>query len=147
MTTSNDIKRNKLVNIGMLLGISFLAILSIIITISLIQPSPQKSVKQYFKFISTENYGAAYSLLSGNYQKSKGTLDDFTALFKNARAHGTVYERVSINQVRKTNRKSQKVVAFTLHTREKGKNTQASGQYVLIFDKEQNKWLISDSID
>jgi hypothetical protein len=147
MSPSNEKKRNKNINIGMLIGISALAVIALIITISIIQPSPQKTVREYYKDISVENYKGAYSLLSGNYLKSKGTLEDFIALFANARNHGTVYERVSINQIRKTSRKSQKVVAFTLYTREKGKNTQASGQYIVTFDKEQNKWLITDSID
>lgn len=147
MPSINEKKRNKNINIGLLVGISLLAIISLIVVISVIQPSPQKTVREYYKNISQENYKDAYSLLSGNYLKSKGTLQDFTALFSNARQHGTVYERVAINQVRKTSRKSQKVVAFTLYTREKGKNTQATGQYILTFDKEQNKWLIADSID
>jgi hypothetical protein len=147
MLTKDEKKRNKNINIGMLVGISLLAIISLIIVVSILQPSPQKTVREYYKYISAENYKGAYSLLSGNYLKSKGTLEEFTALFSNARQHGTVYERVAINQVRKTSRKSQKVVAFTLYSREKGKNTQASGQYILSFDKEQNKWLIAESID
>ena len=147
MSLMDEKKRNRNINIGMLVGISLLAVVSLIIVISILQPSPQKTVKEYYKDISSENYKGAYSLLSGNYLKSKGTLEEFTSLFANARNHGTVYEKVTINQIRKTNRKSQKVVAFTLYTREKGKNTQATGQYILTFDKEQNKWLIADSID
>lgn len=147
MSSFNESKRNKNINIWMLIGISIVFIIALIITISIIQPSPQKTIKEYYKNIKIENYKGAYSLLSGNYLKSKGTLEEFTALFANARAHGTVYERVSINIVRKTNRKSQKVVAFTLYTREKGKNTKATGQYILTLDKEQSKWLITDSVD
>lgn len=147
MTEVNKNRRNKSVNISMLIGIAAFAVIGLIVLISLIQPSPQKTVKEYYRNIKIENYKGAYSLLSGNYLKSKGTLEEFTALFANARNHGTVYERAGINQIRKTNRKSQKVVAFTLYTREKGKYTQATGQYIVTFDKEQNKWLISDSID
>lgn len=147
MTAVNENRRNKQINIGILLGLSAILIISLIVTISLLSPSPQKTVRQYYKYISVENYKAAYSLLNGNYLKSKGTLEEFSALFGNARSHGTVYEKVRISQVRKTNRKSQKVVAFILYTREKGKNTQASGQYILTYDKEQKQWFISDSID
>jgi len=147
MTPVNENRRNKQINIGILLGLSAILIISLIVTISLLSPSPQKTVRQYYKYIAAENYKAAYSLLNGNYLKSKGTLEEFSALFANARSHGTVYEKVRISQVRKTNRKSQKVVAFVLYTREKGKNTQGSGQYILTYDKEQKQWFISDSID
>jgi len=139
--------KNKSINIWLLVGSLFILIIGIIIAISILQPSPQKTVKKYFNYIGKEDYKNAYSLLSGNYQKSKGSLEEFTAIFVNARNHGTVYGEARINRVRSTSRKSQKIVAFTLTTREKGKPSQATGQYILIYDKETKNWKIADSIE
>jgi len=92
-------------------------------------PSPQKTVKDYFNYIINEDYSKAYELLTGNFKQSKGTLEEFTALFENARAHGTVYVGVKINSVTNTNRKSQKIVSFSLKVKEKGRETTSFGQY------------------
>ena len=44
-------------------------------------PSPQKTVKDYFNYIINEDYSKAYELLTGHFKQSKGTLEEFTALF------------------------------------------------------------------
>ena len=107
--------------------------------------SPQKTVKDYFNYIVNEDYSKAYELLTGNFKQSKGTLEEFTALFENARAHGTVYVGVKINSVTDTKRKSQKIVSFSLKTREKGRETTSFGQYLVIKEAD-NIWRISDSL-
>jgi uncharacterized membrane protein YvbJ len=108
-------------------------------------PSPQKTVKDYFNYIINEDYSKAYELLTGNFKQSKGTLEEFTALFENARAHGTVYVGVKINSVTNTNRKSQKIVSFSLKVKEKGRETTSFGQYLVIKEAD-NIWRISDSL-
>lgn len=108
-------------------------------------PSPQKTVKDYFNYIVNEDYSKAYELLTGNFKKSKGTLEEFTALFENARAHGTVYAGVKINSVTNTNRKSQKIVSFSLKVKEKGRETTSFGQYLVIKEAD-NIWRIADSL-
>jgi len=107
--------------------------------------SPQKTVKDYFNYIVNEDYSKAYELLAGNFKQSKGTLEEFTALFENARAHGTVYVGVKINSVTDTKRKSQKIVSFSLKTREKGRETTSFGQYVVVKEAD-NIWRIADSL-
>ena len=107
--------------------------------------SPQKTVKDYFNYIINEDYSKAYELLTGNFKQSKGTLEEFTALFENARAHGTVYVGVKINSVTDTKRKSQKIVSFSLKTREKGRETTSFGQYVVVKEAD-NIWRIADSL-
>ncbi|HOJ16793.1 MAG TPA: hypothetical protein PLC43_06475 [Caldisericia bacterium] len=107
--------------------------------------SPQKTVKDYFNYIVNEDYSKAYELLTGNFKQSKGTLEEFTALFENARAHGTVYVGVKINSVTNTNRKSQKIVSFSLKVKEKGRETTSFGQYLVIKEAD-NIWRISDSL-
>ncbi|HPO29436.1 MAG TPA: hypothetical protein PLD35_05450 [Caldisericia bacterium] len=107
--------------------------------------SPQKTVKDYFNYIVNEDYSKAYELLTGNFKQSKGTLEEFTALFENARAHGTVYVGVKINSVTDTKRKSQKIVSFSLKTREKGRETTSFGQYVVVKEAD-NIWRIADSL-
>jgi len=110
-----------------------------------ILPSPKKTVRDYFMFVKNEKYESAYALLTGNYLKSKGTLDEFTAVFLNVKSHGTSYESVKINDVKNTNLKSQKIVVFTLTIKEKGRKTESFGQYLVI--KENNKtWKIADSL-
>lgn len=106
---------------------------------------PQKTVKDYFNYIINEDYSKAYELLTGNFKQSKGTLEEFTALFENARAHGTVYVGVKINSVTNTNRKSQKIVSFSLKVKEKGRETTSFGQYLVIKEAD-NIWRISDSL-
>ncbi|MCK5848204.1 MAG: hypothetical protein KAH01_03275 [Caldisericia bacterium] len=112
---------------------------------SIYVPSPSNTVKSYFEHISNEQYSEAYDLLDGSYKKMKVDLDTFTAAFDNARQHGTIYKSVIINNVSDSNRKSQKVVAFTLVTREKGRETSPQGQYVLT--KIDGKWKITDSLN
>lgn len=112
---------------------------------SRILPSPQKTVRDYFNYIINEDYSKAYELLSENYKKSKGTLEEFTALFENARAHGTVYVGVKINSVTNTNRKSQKIVSFSLKVKEKGRETTSFGQYLVVKEAD-NIWRIADSL-
>lgn len=107
--------------------------------------SPQKTVKDYFNYIVNEDYSKAYELLTGNFKQSKGTLEEFTALFENARAHGTVYVGVKINSVTDTKRKSQKIVSFSLKMREKGRETTSFGQYVVVKEAD-NIWRIADSL-
>jgi uncharacterized membrane protein len=110
-----------------------------------ILPSPKKTVRDYFMFIKNEKYENAYSLLTDNYLKSKGTFDEFKAVFLNVKAHGTSYESVKINNVKNTKLKSQKIVVFTLTIKEKGRKTESFGQYLVI--KENNKtWKIADSL-
>jgi uncharacterized membrane protein YvbJ len=108
-------------------------------------PSPQRTVKDYFNYVRSEKYDKAYGLLTGNYKKAKGTLEEFIAQFENARAHGTVYEGVIINSVRDTSRKSQKIVAFTLKVKEKGRETTSFGQYLVVREAD-NTWKIADSL-
>lgn len=108
-------------------------------------PSPGNTVKSYFKYISNEQYSEAFDLLDGNYKEMKGDVETFTASFDNARQHGTIYKDVIIENVSNSNRKSQKVVAFTLITREKGRDTKPQGQYVLT--KIDGKWKITDSLN
>jgi len=112
---------------------------------SRVLPSPQKTVRNYFNYIINEDYAKAYELISENYKKSKGTLEEFSALFANARAHGTVYKGVKINSVRETKRISQKIVAFTLIVKEMGKDTTSFGQY-LVTKEADNTWKIADSL-
>ena len=83
--------------------------------------------------------------MTGNFKQSKGTLEEFTALFENARAHGTVYVGVKINSVTNTNRKSQKIVSFSLKKKKKGRETTSFGQYLVIKEAD-NIWRISDSL-
>lgn len=134
-------------NIWILLGAILLLVLLLVIMINSILPSPQKIVKQYFNFIKTEQYDKAYALIDGNYKQSKGSLEQFSALFDNSRQHGTVYEKVTIIQVRETSRVSQKVVAFVLYTKEKGRKTEANGSYVVEKNKTTKKWMIVDSLN
>ena len=112
---------------------------------SYVLPSPKKTVRDYFMSVKNEKYEDAYSLLTGNYLKAKGTFDEFKAVFLNVKAHGTSYESVKINNVKNTNLKSQKIVVFTLIIKEKGRKTESFGQYLVI--KENNKtWKIADSL-
>ena len=108
-------------------------------------PSPANTVKSYFKYVSNEQYSEAFDLLDGNYKKMKVDVETFTASFDNARQHGTIYKDVIINNISDSSRKSQKVVAFTLITREKGRETKPQGQYVLT--KIDGKWKITDSLN
>jgi hypothetical protein len=122
-----------------------LLIIGLVYIESNILPSPKKTVKDYFTYIKSENYKDAYGLLTGNYLKSKGTLEEFTAVFTNVKAHGTSYISVKIINVKNTNKKSEKIVVFNLITKEKGRKTEAFGQYLVI--KQNNKdWKIADSL-
>lgn len=107
--------------------------------------SPQKAVKDYFKYIKNEEYEKAYNLLTGNYKNVKGTLEEFIGQFENARAHGTVYEGVKINSITNTIKNSQKIVAFTLKVKESGRETTSFGQYLVIKEAD-NTWKIADSM-
>ncbi|MDD4614693.1 MAG: hypothetical protein PHI40_04705 [Caldisericia bacterium] len=108
-------------------------------------PSPAKTVKTYFQHIAQEQYEEAFDLLAGNYQKSKKDVETFQAQFENARQHGTVYLGAKIEKITTTERKTQKIVAFTLLTREKGRDTRPHGQYVLT--KVDGVWKITDSLN
>lgn len=119
----------------------------LIIIIKSLGPSPQKTIKQYFNHIKLEQYDQAYELIDGTYKKTKGTLEEFSSQFDNSRQHGTVYERVKVIQVRETSRVSQKIVAFTLYSKEKGRKTEANGSYVVEYNKTTKKWLIVDSLN
>jgi uncharacterized membrane protein YvbJ len=139
------VKRGK--NKWLLIIIVAIIVVSVLIYFlnSRILPSPQKTVRDYFNYIINEDYSKAYELLSENYKKSKGTLEEFTALFENARAHGTVYVGVKINSVTDTNRKSQKIVSFSLKVKEKGRETTSFGQYLVVKEAD-NIWRIADSL-
>jgi hypothetical protein len=128
-----------------ILGVSVLVILLAWWAYSMYAPSPAKTVKAYFNHIAQEQYEEAFDLLAGNYQKSKKDVETFQAQFENSRNHGTVYLGVKIEKITPTERKTQKVVAFTLLTREKGRDTQPHGQYVLT--KLDGVWKITDSLN
>lgn len=112
---------------------------------SRVLPSPQKTIRDYFNYIINDDYEKAYGLITGNFKKSKGSLEEFTALFENVKAHGTVYKEVKINSVEPTQRKSQKLVIFTLIVKESGRETTSTGQYVVVKEAD-NIWRIADSL-
>ncbi len=112
---------------------------------SIYAPSPAKTVKKYFNYIANEQYQEAYDLLDGNYLKMKQNFETFQAQFENSRQHGTVYQGVKIDKITPTERRSQKVVAFTLITREKGRDTKPQGQYIVT--KINGEWKITDSLN
>lgn len=134
-------------NIWLYIVAAILVILLLIVVMKSLGPSPQKTVREYFNFVKTEQYDKAYTLIDGTYKSTKGTLEEFSALFANSRQHGTIYERVKIIQVRETSRVSQKIVAFVLYSKEKGRKTEANGSYVVEYNKTLKKWLIVDSLN
>lgn len=134
-------------NIWLYLVGAILLFLLVFIVIKSFIPTPQKTVRQYFNYIIEEKYDKAYALIDGTIKANKGTLEEFSALFDNSRQHGTVYERIKIIQVRETSRVSQKIVAFVLYSKEKGRKTEANGSYVVEYNKTLKKWLIVDSLN
>jgi hypothetical protein len=144
-TTAIDSSEKHPRTILYILGVGILVILLAWWAYSIYAPSPAKTVKTYFHHISQEQYEEAFQLLGGNYLKSKQDLETFQSQFENARNHGTVYVGVKIEKITPTERQSQKVVAFTLIAREKGRDTNPHGQYVLT--KIDGVWKITDSLN
>jgi len=134
-------------NIWLYLAGLIVFILLLFFVIKSFTPAPQKTVRQYFNYIIKEQYDKAYALIDGTYKTNKGTLEEFSALFDNSRQHGTVYERIKIIQVRDTSRVSQRIVAFILYSKEKGRKTEANGSYAVEYNKTLKKWLIVDSLN
>jgi hypothetical protein len=138
-TTAIDPSEKNPRTILYILGVGILVVLLAWWAYSIYAPSPAKTVKTYFHHIAQEQYEEAFQLLGGNYQKTKQDVETFQAQFENARNHGTVYIGVKIEKV------TPKVVAFTLIAREKGRETNPHGQYVLT--KIDGVWKITDSLN
>lgn len=106
--------------------------------------TPEGTLKRYFKAIMREDYETAYSLLAGDILKEKGSLEDFKESFENMKKHDREIVGVRIEDVVLSTDKKRARVHFVLTIREKGKDMDYRGAYILIL--HEDGWKIEGSI-
>lgn len=102
-------------------------------------------VRDYYSAIQAKEYEKAYSMLTGEFKKNKGTFTEFVAPLSQAAADGRVYDQVNIISVTESQSGLEKIVTFSLSIFEKQNPMELNGAYFL-FQQEDGTWKIADTI-
>jgi hypothetical protein len=102
-------------------------------------------VRSYYYAIQTKDYEKAYSLITGEFKKKKGTFTDFVKPLAQAEELGRTYGNVTILGVTSSQAGTEKIVTFTLVIFEKQKPITLTGEYFL-FQQKDGSWLIADTL-
>lgn len=102
-------------------------------------------VRDYYYAIKAKDYEKAYSLITGEFKKRKGTFTEFVAPLSQAADEGRIYDKVTILAVTESQSGQEKIVTFTLSIFEKQNPIELNGAYFL-FLQEDGTWKIADTI-
>jgi hypothetical protein len=117
------------------------------LAIDLIQSTPENTIRNYFKYISSEEYDKAFRLLKNPYKASKGeNVEEFASMFDLSRRHGTVWQGVTIYSTQHID-ESNALVSFKIELQEKGQPVKADAKFTLELDTNDGKWYIIDSVN
>jgi hypothetical protein len=102
-------------------------------------------IRAYYAAIQSKDYEKAYSLLTGEFKKKKGTFTEFIKPLTQAAEEGRTYGNVSIQGVNTSQAGTEKIVTFSLVIFEKQNPITLNGIYFL-FQQPDSSWMIADTL-
>jgi len=102
-------------------------------------------IRTYYAAIQSKDYEKAYSLLTGEFKKKKGTFTEFIKPLTQAAEAGRTYGNVSIQGVNTSQAGTEKIVTFSLVIFEKQNPITLNGIYFL-FQQPDSSWMIADTL-
>jgi hypothetical protein len=102
-------------------------------------------IRTYYAAIQSKDYEKAYSLLTGEFKKKKGTFTEFIKPLTQAAEAGRTYGNVSIQGVNTSQAGTEKIVTFSLVIFDNQNPITLNGIYFL-FQQPDSSWMIADTL-